>query len=141
MLAGGKGWQYESIFEAADTPELREHIIFPSYIPAGDMAAVYSGALAFVFPSLYEGFGMPPLEAMACGCPVLTSNAASLPEAVGNAAVLCNPMKKKAIAHGMEMLMTDAALREKLRQRGFRRAKEMSWENAAEMLHKIYLEL
>lgn len=141
VLAGGKGWQYESIFAAADTPELREHIIFPSYIPSGDMAAVYSGALAFVFPSLYEGFGMPPLEAMACGCPVLTSNAASLPEAVGNAAVLCNPMKKKAIAHGMEMLMTDDALREKLRQRGFRRAKEMSWENAAEMLHRIYLEL
>ncbi len=141
VLAGGKGWQYEQIFQAADQPELREHILFPSYIPSGDMAAVYSGALAFVFPSLYEGFGMPPLEAMACGCPVLTSNAASLPEAVGNAALLCNPMKKKAIAHGMELLMTDASLREKLRLRGFRRAKEMCWEHAAELLHHIYLEL
>ncbi|MCQ2416407.1 MAG: glycosyltransferase family 4 protein [Oscillospiraceae bacterium] len=141
VLAGGKGWQYESIFAAVDALHLQENVIFPSYIPSGDMAALYSGALAFVFPSLYEGFGMPPLEAMACGCPVLTSNAASLPEAVGNAAVLCNPKKKSAIARGMEMLLTDTALREKLRQRGFVRAKEMSWENAADALYRIYQSL
>ena len=141
VLAGGKGWQYEKIFEASSSPDVRGHIIFPSYIPSEEMAAVYSGALAFVFPSLYEGFGMPPLEAMACGCPVLTSNAASLPEAVGNAALLCNPMKTRAIAKGMELLLTREDLRKKLIERGFRRAAEMSWEAAAEKLYAVYREL
>ncbi len=141
VLAGGKGWQYERIFEASAASDVRGHILFPSYIPSADMAAVYSGALAFVFPSLYEGFGMPPLEAMACGCPVLTAKAASLPEAVGNAALLCNPLKIKAIARGMELLLTQENLREMLIERGFRRAKEMSWESAAEKLHQVYSEL
>lgn len=141
VLAGGKGWQYEKIFQAAAVPDVRGHILFPSYIPPEDMSAVYSGALAFVFPSLYEGFGMPPLEAMACGCPVMTSNAASLPEAVGNAALLCNPMKIKAIAKGMELLLTRESLRNRLIERGFRRAAEMSWDAAAEKLYQVYREL
>ena len=141
VLAGGKGWQYERIFEASAASDVRGHILFPSYIPSEDMAAVYSGALAFVFPSLYEGFGMPPLEAMACGCPVLTSKAASLPEAVGNAALLCNPMKIKAIARGMELLLTQENLRNMLIERGFRRAKQMSWEAAADKLYQVYSEL
>lgn len=140
VLAGGKGWQYERIFAAAEKDNVRGHIIFPSYIPSADMAALYSGALAFVFPSLYEGFGMPPLEAMACGCPVLTSNAASLPEAAGNAALLCNPHKTAAIAKGLERMLTDAPLREMLRQRGFKRSAEMSWDNAAEKLYAVYRE-
>ncbi|MCQ2407425.1 MAG: glycosyltransferase family 4 protein [Oscillospiraceae bacterium] len=141
VLAGGKGWQYEHIFAAAEAEDVRGHIIFPSYIPPGDMAALYSGALAFVFPSLYEGFGMPPLEAMACGCPVLTANAASLPEAVGNAALLCNPHKVSAIARGLERLLTDAPLREMLRQRGFDRTAQMSWDNAAKRLYQVYQEI
>ncbi|MBQ6041747.1 MAG: glycosyltransferase family 4 protein [Oscillospiraceae bacterium] len=141
VLAGGKGWQYESIFAAADRDGLREHILFPSYIPAGDMAALYSGALAFLFPSLYEGFGMPPLEAMACGCPVLTAKAASLPEAVGDAAILVSPNSTKAIADGMEMLLTDPALRCGLRKCGLRRAAEMNWDSAAEKLYQVYREL
>ena len=141
VLAGAKGWQYERIFEASAAPDVRGHILFPSYIPSEDMAAVYSGALAFVFPSLYEGFGMPPLEAMACGCPVLTAKAASLPEAVGNAALLCNPLKTKAIARGMELLLTQESLRSTLIERGFRRAKQMSWEAAAAKLFDVYAEL
>lgn len=141
VLAGGKGWQYEQIFAAAEAENVRGNVIFPAYIPAEDMAALYSGALGFVFPSLYEGFGMPPLEAMACGCPVLTSKAASLPEAVGNAALLCDPHKTAAIAKGMELLLTDAALRKTLQQRGFQRAKEMSWDAAAEKLFAVYQEL
>ena len=84
---------------------------------------------------------MPPLEAMACGCPVLTSKAASLPEAVGNAALLCNPMKIKAIARGMELLLTQENLRNMLIERGFRRAKQMSWEAAADKLYQVYSEL
>lgn len=141
VLAGGKGWQHEPIFAASAKKNVRGYVLFPSYIPAADMAALYSGALAFVFPSLYEGFGMPPLEAMACGTPVLTANAASLPEAVGDAALLCNPRKTEAIAKGMALLLTDDTLRERLRQRGFRRAKQMSWDAAAERLYEVYLEL
>lgn len=141
VLAGGKGWQYEQIFAASAKKTVRGYVLFPSYIAAEDMAAVYSGALAFVFPSLYEGFGMPPLEAMACGTPVLTANAASLPEAVGDAALLCNPRKREAIAQGMERLLTDEALRERLRRRGFRRAAQMSWDAAAEQLWAVYREL
>ena len=140
VLAGGKGWQYEAIFAAANRDGLREHILFPSYIPAGDMAALYSGALAFLFPSLYEGFGMPPLEAMACGCPVLTAKAASLPEAVGDAAILVNPNSTKAIADGMELLLTSPALRSGLRKCGLRRAAEMNWNRAAEKLYQVYQE-
>lgn len=141
VLAGAKGWQYEQIFAASTEKGVRGHILFPSYVPAEDMAAMYTGAVAFIFPSIYEGFGMPPLEAMACGCPVMTANAASLPEAVGNAALLCNPHKPEAIAKGMALLMKNETLREKLRQRGFIRAKEMSWDNAAEKLYAVYREL
>lgn len=141
VLAGAKGWQYEQIFAASTEKNVRGHILFPSYVPSEDMAGMFSGALAFVFPSIYEGFGMPPLEAMACGCPVMTANAASLPEAVGNAALLCNPHKPEAIAKGLALLMNNQQLREKLRQRGFIRAKEMSWDNAAEKLFAVYQEL
>lgn len=138
VLAGGKGWMYDTIFETVKMLHLEDKVVFPSYIPSEDMAALYSGATAFVFPSLYEGFGMPPLEAMACGTPVITSNAASLPEAVGNAAVLVNPYKVEAIAKAMEILMEDPALRARLKRLGLRRAKEMSWENAAKKLYSIY---
>lgn len=138
VLAGGKGWMYDSIFEQVRTLRLGERVCFPAYIPAGDMAALYSGAMAFVFPSIYEGFGMPPLEAMACGTPVLTANAASLPEAVGHAAILVNPYQVEAIAAGMEALLERPELRARLTKLGLRRAAEMSWENAARKLYSIY---
>lgn len=138
VLAGAKGWMYESIFMTVDMLQLQEQVIFPSYIPTEDMAALYSGAFAFVFPSIYEGFGMPPLEAMACGTPVLTSNAASLPEACGDAAILVNPHKVEAIEKGLEALWTRPTLRAVMRKKGLARAKEMSWENAAKKLFSVY---
>lgn len=138
VLAGGKGWMYESIFETVQMLHLEHRVLFPNYIPSEDMAALYSGATAFVFPSLYEGFGMPPLEAMACGTPVLTSNAASLPEAVGKAAILVNPYQVEAIEYGLEQLMTRPGLRAKMSKMGLARAEQMSWENAAEKLFSIY---
>ena len=138
VLAGGKGWMYETIFETVHMLHLEHRVLFPNYIPSEDMAALYSGATAFVFPSLYEGFGMPPLEAMACGTPVLTSKAASLPEAVGDAAILVNPDQVEAIEYGLEQLMTRPKLRAKMKQLGLARAEQMSWENAAEKLFSIY---
>ena len=141
VLAGGKGWHYEEVFAAAEQPDIKGHVLFPSYIPAEDMAALYSGAVGFAFPSLYEGFGMPPLEAMACGCPVLCSKAASLPEAVGGAALLCDPMNPRSIANGLEMMIRSEAACRKLRELGAARAAEMSWDRAAEKLYAVYQEL
>lgn len=138
VLAGGKGWGYENIFEIVHMLHLEQHVKFLDYVPSADMAALYSGAFAFVFPSIYEGFGMPPLEAMACGTPVLTSKAASLPEAVGKAAVLVNPNDIEAIEHGMMLLLDDDALRARLVRMGHRQAARMSWENAAEKLWQVY---
>jgi len=96
-----------------------------------DLSDVYRGALGFVFPSLYEGFGLPPVEAMACGVPVLSSNVCSLPEVLGDAAVFVDPHRSEAIAEGIKRLVYDSTLREQLRERGFRRATKFSWEETA----------
>ena len=138
VLAGGRGWQYQNIFDIVELLHLEQQVQFLDYVPAADMAGLYSGAFAFVFPSLYEGFGMPPLEAMACGTPVLTSKAASLPEAVGKAAVLVHPKNLESIEHGLELLLNDTGLRERLVRMGMRQAARMSWENAAEKLMRVY---
>ena len=118
---------------------LGEQVQFVNSASNEALARLYRGALAFVFPSLYEGFGLPPLEAIACGIPVLTSNVCSLPEVMGNAAVLVNPLDVKAIADGTRRLVQDSELRARLRQVGLLRAKEFSWDETArktlEVLH------
>lgn len=138
VLAGGKGWLYDDIFSAAERLCPRGQVLFPDYIPAADLPLLYAGAAAFVFPSLYEGFGMPPLEAMACGTPVITSAAASLPEVAGEGAMLVDPCSAEEIADAMQTVLDDTAMRQQLRQRGLERAKLFSWENAAEKLYSIY---
>ena len=105
------------------------------------MNPLMCGALAFVFPSIYEGFGMPPLEAMACGVPVLTTGEASLPEVTGDCAVICDAYSPKSIAEGLYRLCRDEKLRLELSRRGLERAKQFTWERSAEVLHKIYKEL
>jgi glycosyltransferase involved in cell wall biosynthesis len=118
---------------------LSEQVQFANLASNEALARLYRGALAFVFPSLYEGFGLPPLEAMACGIPVLTSNVCSLPEVMGNAGVLVNPLDVEAIADGIRRLVQDGELRARLRQAGLLRAKEFSWDETArktlEVLH------
>ncbi len=96
-----------------------------------DLADLYRGAEGFVFPSLYEGFGLPPLEAMACGVPVLTSNVCALPEVVGDAAVLVDPTDVEGIAEGIRRLTEDGALRDTLRRKGLERARQFSWDKTA----------
>ena len=102
------------------------------------MAILYRVAAVFVFPSLYEGFGLPPLEAMACGAPVVTSNVSSLPEVTGDAAVLVDPYDVDSIADGIARVLTDPALREKLRVKGIARSREFSWERSVSRTREIY---
>lgn len=141
VLSGGKGWLYEGIFETVQALGLQEQVMFTQYIPAEELCPLMAGALAFVFPSLYEGFGMPPLEAMACGTPVLCSTAASLPEVVGDCAVLVDPYNTEQIAAGLSRLWTDSALRAQLRQKGLQRVQQFTWDAAAKQLYRVYEEL
>ncbi len=141
VLAGGKGWLYDGIFAKVQALGLEKQVIFTQYIASEDMCALMSGALAFVFPSIYEGFGMPPLEAMACGTPVLVSDAASLPEVTGDSAVIVKPDSTDSIAEGLHRLFTDAELRARLSAEGLERAKQFTWERSAAMLFDVYCEL
>lgn len=141
VLAGGKGWLYDSIFARVTELGLSEKVIFTQYIPSEDMNPLMCGAVAFVFPSIYEGFGMPPLEAMACGVPVLASDAASLPEVTGDCAVICDPYSPESIADGLEKLSSDDALRSDLGRRGLQRAQSFTWDNSAKILYNLYKEL
>lgn len=141
VLAGAKGWLYDNIFQQVHRLHLEEKIIFTEYIQEADLCTLMSYAIAFVFPSVYEGFGMPPLEAMSCGTPVLVSNAASLPEVTGTDAVIVQPDSIPEIAEGMHRLFTDKQLRERLSRKGRERAGHFSWENSAELLYQVYLEL
>ncbi len=141
VLAGGKGWLYDSIFAKVKELKLDKQVIFTKYIPAEDMNPLMCGALAFVFPSIYEGFGMPPLEAMACGVPVLSSGEASLPEVTGDCAVICDAYSAESIAEGLMKLCSDESLRADLSRRGLERAKTFTWDKSAEILHNVYKEL
>ena len=141
VLAGGKGWLNDGIYSRVERMGLTDKVLFTEYVPSEDLTPLMCGALAFVFPSLYEGFGMPPLEAMACGVPVLASGEASLPEVTGDCAVICDAYSVKSIAKGLYRLCSDKALREELSRRGFERAQKFTWQRSAEILFNIYKEL
>lgn len=114
-----------------------DRIILLDYVDVTDLPALYCNATLFAFPSLHEGFGIPLLEAMACGAPILTSNTSSMPDVVGDAAIVVDPNSIKGIAHGIKMIFDDEALRETLRQKGFERVKLFSWKDSALKLEKI----
>ncbi|MHB1294760.1 MAG: glycosyltransferase family 4 protein [Anaerolineae bacterium] len=137
VLAGKRGWLYDVIAAAVEHAGLGERIILPGYVDAEDLAALLSGALAFVFPSLYEGFGLPVLEAMACDTPVICSNASSLPEVVGDAALLVDPHNVAALADAMAAVCRDAALRAGLVQRGRLWAQTFTWERCAREVLRV----
>ena len=141
VLAGGKGWLYDGIYGKVQELGLDKQVIFTKYIPSEDMNPLMCGALAFVFPSIYEGFGIPPLEAMACGVPVLASDAASLPEVTGDCAVTCDAFSEESIAEGLARLCDDGELRKDLSVRGRKRAELFTWDSSAEKLYNVYKEL
>ncbi|MBR1738225.1 MAG: glycosyltransferase family 4 protein [Firmicutes bacterium] len=134
VLAGGKGWLYESIFEKVKENNLEDKVIFTGYVDGEDIAAMMSAAKVFVFPSIYEGFGIPPLEAMACGTPVITSNNTSLPEVMGDCGILVDPYNYEEIADAMERVLTDEKLRKEMIEKGIERAKLFSWDNSAKIM-------
>ena len=131
VLAGRRGWLSDPILQRVEELDLHEHVLFPGFVADEDLPALLSGALVFAFPSLYEGFGFPVLEAQACGVPVLTSSTSSLPEVAGDSALLVDPMNTDAIAAGLLSLATDAALRERLRSAGLANLGRFSWERCA----------
>lgn len=131
VIAGKPGWLTTDIERRVAEMGLTSLVRFPGYVADADLPALLSAALAFVFPSLYEGFGMPVLEAMACGTPVLTSTTSSLPEVAGDAALLVDPLNTAALAAALARLVDDAALRDELRRRGLARAAEFRWERCA----------
>jgi glycosyltransferase involved in cell wall biosynthesis len=137
VIAGGLGDQ--KIFGDYDVAALRRHedVLLTGYVPEDDLPALYSAATVFVYVSLLEGFGLPPLEAMSCGTPVITSNTTSLPEVVGDAAVTVNPKDVEAIAESMQRMLSDGGLRIEMRDRGFDRARLFSWDETSEDVLQI----
>jgi glycosyltransferase involved in cell wall biosynthesis len=117
---------------------VQNEVRFMGFVPIEVLRIFYDLAKVFVFPSLYEGFGLPPLEAMAHGTPVLTSNTSSIPEVVGNAAVMVNPENVFEMMRALERVLLDQALREKMRQRGYEQVKKFSWNNSAESIIAAY---
>jgi glycosyltransferase involved in cell wall biosynthesis len=131
VLTGGKGWLYDEIFARVEALGLERDILFPGYVPQAELPLWYAAATAFVYPSLYEGFGLPALESMASGTPVITSHASSLPEVVGDAAVLVDPADREALAEAMAQVVSDETVRASLRERGLERAQGFTWAETA----------
>jgi glycosyltransferase involved in cell wall biosynthesis len=141
VIVGKRGWLYDDFFAALEVSPAREAVLFPGYVRDADLAAVCAGAQVLVLPSEYEGFGLPVLEAMACGTPVVCSNASSLPEVAGDAALLFAPMDVDAITATLERVLTDADLRADLRARGLSQAAHFSWQRAAQETLAVYRQL
>jgi glycosyltransferase involved in cell wall biosynthesis len=139
FIIGDEVSRYPSLRRIMEARGIRQDVRFFGFVPHRTLAALYRLASVFAFPSLYEGFGLPPLEAMACGTPVVTSKVSSLPEVVGDAAVLVDPMSVEDIARGLEQVLTDETLRASLIEKGHARARSFSWDRSARAVHSGYL--
>ncbi len=140
-IAGGKGWLYEEMMTEITRQGLYGRVRFIGFVDDKDLPALYSAATLFLFPSLYEGFGLPLLEAMACGVPVISSDASSLPEVVGDAAIQCSPNEVSSWTMAIDMLLNDKKSFATLRKKGFLRARKFSWTESARQLLTIYAKL
>ncbi|OGF28459.1 hypothetical protein A2331_05155 [Candidatus Falkowbacteria bacterium RIFOXYB2_FULL_34_18] len=138
VIAGGKGWRYEKIFRTFEKAKNKNRIQFLDYVSECDKVCLYNLASLFVFPSFYEGFGFPPLEALACGTPVITSNSSSLTEVVRDGAVLVNPYNINEIALAMEAVLKDVDLQKKLIDRGLDIISRFSWDKTFREYLKIF---
>lgn len=138
VMAGRKGWMVDDLYRHVRQSPVAEQIIFTGYLSDDDLCALYSSCAIFVYPSLYEGFGLPPLEAMACGAPVIASRIPSLSETVGEAALLVAPTDTRELAHDIIRLLQDEDLRKQMAQNGMRRAAELRWEQTARLTRAVY---
>jgi len=138
VIVGKRGWLYGDLFARLERSPVQDKVILPGYVPDDDLPAVYAGAQALAFPSLYEGFGLPVLEAMACGTPVACSDTSSLPEVAGDAALCFDPSDAADIAGALRRLLSDKELCEALRQRGFEQASRFSWRRVAAETKAVY---
>ncbi len=138
VIAGKRGWLDDEVFRAAQQDGLNESVKFIGYVPEEDLPALYSGAMCFVYPSYFEGFGLPVLEAMQCGAPVIAGNQTSLPEVAGDAALLFDPFDTRALGEAMARVIDHPGYRAELRARGLSRAAEFSWIATARLTLKAY---
>jgi glycosyltransferase involved in cell wall biosynthesis len=138
VLAGSEGWLYEETLETVRRLNLEQSTFFLGRVPDEDLRKLYVGARCHIHPAHYEGFGLPPLEAMACGTPTIVSNSSSLPEVVGDAALLVNPNDPEEIAVALHRLLSDDDLHQEMRTKGFQRANCFSWEAAARSTLEVY---
>jgi len=138
VFVGKRAWLYDETLRAIEDARLGDSVILTGYVPESDLPALYSGAICFVYPSIFEGFGLPPLEAMQCGTPVIIGNRTSLPEVVGDAALAVDPFDVHAIADAIEQILNKPALREELRVRGLERAKIFDWQETARKTLRVY---
>ena len=141
LIIGDEISKLPALRRAVHSHKLHKHVRFLGYLPDETLAILYRLAAVFVFPSLYEGFGLPPLEAMASGTPVVTSNVSSLPEVSGDAAVLVDPYDVESITEGMHRVLADPALAQQLRIKGLVRAREFSWERSVARTFELYKEV
>jgi glycosyltransferase involved in cell wall biosynthesis len=138
VLAGKCAWLYDETLRAIKELELGDAVIVTGYVPESDLPALYSGALCFVYPSYFEGFGLPPLEAMQCGTPVIVGDQTSLPEVVGTAGILVDPFDVDALAAALEKVVSDSNLRAQLSVQGLARAKLFNWQQTARQTLAVY---
>jgi glycosyltransferase involved in cell wall biosynthesis len=141
LIIGDEISKYAALRRTVHRYKLHKHVRFFGFVPDATLAILYRLARVFVFPSLYEGFGLPPLEAMASGTPVITSNVSSLPEVVGDAAMLIDPYEPDAIAGAMRRVLADDRLRDDMRERGLARVREFSWDRSVRRVREIYDEV
>ncbi|MBD3330159.1 glycosyltransferase [Candidatus Peregrinibacteria bacterium] len=141
IIIGKKGWSYKKVFNTAYSSGLKEDVIFLDYVKGSDLIKYYNTAEAFVFTSLYEGFGIPPLEAMKCGCPVISSHISSMKEVVGQAGLIIDPKNINDVASAMIKLSKNKKLRDKLIKRGFAQSKKFNWEKSAKKMLNIFKEI
>ncbi len=141
VIAGAWGWRAEPIKKVSQEAKYKDDILFLGYVSPKDKTALYNLASLFVYPSFYEGFGFPPLEAAACGVPVVTSSVSSLPEVVGSSALLINPFKPQEIAQAMAQILLNPSLADKLRLAGLKQAQKFSWPEAARQYLKLFAQM
>jgi len=138
LLAGGKGWDYDNIFRAVADLGLTGEVLFPGYVPDEELVWWYRAAILFAYPSLFEGFGLPVAEAMACGTPAVTSSVSSLPEVAGDAALLVDPTSVEALAGALRQLLDNPALARQFGERGKAQAARFSWSRTARETVQVY---